>query len=64
MFGLDFPDALELRDTKSSIPALPVVVSRLADAVVAAYVGDFHPGIGFLEDRHNLALREFAFLHG
>jgi hypothetical protein len=32
------------------LPAKP------ANAVVAACVGDFHPGIGLLEVRHNLAM--------
>jgi hypothetical protein len=39
-------------------------LSRLADAMLAAHVGDLQAGVGFLEDRHNLALREFALLHG
>jgi len=39
-------------------------VERLADAVLAAHIGDLDAGVGFLEDRHNLALCEFALLHG
>ncbi len=34
-----------------------------AYAVLAAYFGDLQASIGFLEDRHDLALGESAFLH-
>lgn len=64
VLGHEFPDALEFGDPEASVFALPVVEGRLADTVLAAHVGDFHPGMGLLEDRRDLALREFALLHG
>ena len=63
VFGFEFPDALELGDAQATVSALPVVVGRLAYAVLAAYFGDLQASIGFLEDRHDLALGESAFLH-
>ena len=64
MLGFEFLDSLEFGDPEAAVFALPVVVGRLTDAVLAAHVGDFDAGVGFLEDRHDLALREFALLHG
>ena len=63
MFRLQFLDALELRDAQAAVFALPVVVGRLADAVLAAEVADLHARIGLFEDRDNLGLGESAFLH-
>src|SRR5690606_2655892 len=63
MLRLELLDALELGDAESAVFALPVVVGGLADAVLAADVGDLHAGVGLLEDGHDLALGESAFLH-
>lgn len=48
VLGLEFPDALEFGDPEASVFALPVVEGRLADTVLAAHVGDIHPGMGSL----------------
>jgi len=53
----------ELGDFQSTVFALPVVKGRLTDPVGATYIGYLHSGIGFLEDRHDLAFRESALFH-
>jgi hypothetical protein len=47
---------LNRQDAKVAVLALPSVVGRLADAVLAANLGDLQAAVGFLEDRHDLAL--------
>ena len=59
----EFLDTLQFGGAHPSILALPVVIGRLADAVLAAHIRHFHSGVGPLEDRHNLSLGESAFLH-
>ena len=42
----------------------PLIKGRGADAMRAAQVGDFHPCLGVLRDRHNLAIGKPGCLHG
>jgi hypothetical protein len=42
---------------------LLVVISWLANAILAAHFRDFHPCVGFFESRHYLALCELALFH-
>jgi hypothetical protein len=61
---LEFLDALEFGHAHAAVFALPVIEGRLGNAVLAADVGDLQSGVGFLEDRDDLGLGEFALLHG
>ena len=63
MLAFEFPDPSELGDFQATVFALPVVEGRLTDPVGPAYIGHLHSGIGFLEDCHDLALRESALFH-
>lgn len=63
MFTFEFFDPPELGDFQAAILALPVVKGRLTDPVGSADIGYLHSGIGFLEDRHDLAFRESALFH-
>ncbi len=63
VLAFEFLDPSELGDFQATIFALPVVEGRLTDPVGAAYIGRLHSGIGFLEDCHDLALRESALFH-
>ena len=62
-FGL-LLDEVEEEYAQAAVFALPVVVGRHRNAVLAADVGHLQAGIGFLEDGDNLGFGESALFHG
>lgn len=63
MLGFEFFDSFEFRDPKSSVFTLPLVISWLANAMLAADIAHFHACIGYFQDGDNLSLTVFASFH-
>lgn len=56
-------DVQQLRHLHAGVLVLPDVVRRLADAVLAACLGDLRAGLDLLEDPDDLFLAELRLLH-
>src|SRR5581483_7234079 len=63
VLGLQLPNARQLRYRHARVLALPGIPSRCTDAVLAAHLSHRYTGFSFLQDRHDLAFAELAFLH-
>src|SRR5690606_13558081 len=64
VFRLKLTQALQLRHLHARVLALPLVVRGVADAVLAAQLGDRDSGFAFFEHRNDLAFGKSAFLQG
>jgi hypothetical protein len=60
---LKLAHAGEVRHRRAGVLALPRLVGRRADAVLAAHLHHRHAGLAFSQDRHDLALAELALPH-
>lgn len=63
VFGFELFDALQLGNAEPAVSALPVVVGRHRNAVLAANVGDFDACVAFPKDGDDLCFGESALLH-
>jgi len=63
VLGLQLLDAFEHRRIHAAVLAAPLVKRRSTDAILAADVRHFQPGVLLLEDGHNLRFTELADSH-
>jgi len=64
VLGLELLGALELGGLNAAVLGLPVIEGGAGDSVRSAGLLVRAPGVGLLEDRHDLGLTESGLFHG
>jgi hypothetical protein len=63
VLGLQFTQLRQVGHRHAAVLGFPLVVSRLADAVLSARLADLGAQFDFFQDADYLAFAEFLFLH-